>query len=371
MQGPTSALHVLMRSAGGRCCRPQTRRPSSAHLWRLLTTAFVNNWVGQAPLAKLTLHLVLVGSANHAESVNEGAAPEAASLTWMPLCPALIQGLGPFKGAPGDSPVILIRGLDECHTLQHELEGCKQAGSVQGPRALQMHLPQLPGRGVRLIPELWECLETASCPNCGQVQVETVPTAFWVHCLLHMVLRNRPLLSKQAPSSLIQARTDLAWQLELAAEVGAQKFGMCPAPQQAHIHRPLLLVHPDAEQSQRPQVVEQAGDPQRREAALIVPDAVKGAFLREQACRDGEGQVQTVRWGSSAGNQPLLLQMLSDVCCSMSRPAQGSRRLRWWNSRFCPVLGGSPRSSHACCSCIACPAEQLQDPSPCGEGLHR
>ena len=117
---------------------------------------------------------------------------------------------------------------------------------------------------------------------------------------------------------------------------------MCPAPQQANVHRPLLVVDCDAEQSQRPQVVEQAGDPQRWEAALIIPDAVKGAFLREQACRDRQGAASAVQWVTSAGKQSLLLSMLANVPCSMKRPAWGGRRLRWWNSRLCPMLGGSP-----------------------------
>lgn len=95
---------------------------------------------------------------------------------------------------------------------------------------------------------------------------------------------------------------------------------MATAPQQANVHRPLLLIDCDAEQSQRPQVVEQAGDPQRRKAALIVPNAVKGAFLREQACRNRGGQLQAVLWLSSAKGQPLLLQMLSNVRCPVNRP---------------------------------------------------
>ena len=103
------------------------------------------------------------------------------------------------------------------------------------------------------------------------------------------------------------ACTDLAWELELAAKMGAQEFGMCPAPQQANIHRVLLFVDCDAEQSQRPQVVEQAGDPQCRKAALIVPDAVNGAFLREQACRGRERQLRAVQRVTSPGKQSLLL----------------------------------------------------------------
>ena len=96
---------------------------------------------------------------------------------------------------------------------------------------------------------------------------------------------------------------------------------MRPAPQQANVHRPLLFIDCDAEQSQCPQVVEQAGDTQRREAALIVPDAVKGAFLREQACRGREGATSAVQWVTSAGKQSLLLPMLANVCCFMKRPA--------------------------------------------------
>ena len=70
---------------------------------------------------------------------------EAGFLTWMPLCPALVEGLGPFKGAPGNGCVILICGLDERHTLQH---GCAGVSRLEQSR-VQKHLPKLPGRGVQ------------------------------------------------------------------------------------------------------------------------------------------------------------------------------------------------------------------------------
>ena len=55
--------------------------------------------------------------------------------------------------------------------------GCKQVESVQGLRALQVHLLKLPGLGVQLDSELWECLETTSWPICAQGQVNLLLTA--------------------------------------------------------------------------------------------------------------------------------------------------------------------------------------------------